>query len=504
MKSNNLFIILVLFLSAFSLRTFNLERGFFGDESITLSSVSKDLSKIIPSLVKNDMNPPLTSLLLSLWVKINSSEVFIRFYFILFGLGALLIIYLIAIESVGKKVALLALFLGAISPMLISLSQFIRNYIDSAFWMLLSTYFLLLIVKNKGNRLAWFGYFLATLLSIYTFYFSLILVFCQSLYVFIFMYKEKSTIKRWLLIQCCIFLAFIPWIKYLILQFSNSGSSIKLHWEKIGLKVAGINIGIYARNVASLFGMDHYFMVYPEGIKRHFSFLALLAISGLILAGLGFFLFFSLKWLKSEFKNDRKMIWFLPFFSLVPLLISWLGARFMGVLPNARYLAAPHAISVILISYFFYAIIKRHRKFGLILLGSLILLFGLRIPASLTPIYEGNKALDFLRANLREGDGIVMVDRLPGRENLNIPSLNIEKNLYRRDPATSEYYALPEADTNKIKDQISGFNRLWFIRCYGNTEIFGGNRIVYDFLKSCGRTESSSKEFNNIKVILME
>jgi hypothetical protein len=318
------------------------------------------------------------------------------------------------------------------------------------------------------------------------------------------MFKEKTAIKRWFLVQFCILLAFIPWLKYLILQFSNSGSSIKLHWEKIGLKVAGIDIGIYARNVSSLFGMDHYFMVYPEGIKSHFSLLVLLSIAVLIMAGSGIFLFFTLKWLKSELKNNWKIICFLPFFSLMPLLVSWLGARFIGALPNARYLAAPHAIFIVLISYFFYAIIKRYRKSGLILLGSLIFLYGLRIPASLTPIYEGNKVLEFLRVNLREGDCIVMVDRLPGRENLNIPSFNIEKNLYKRNPVTSEYYALPEADTNEIKDRINGFNRLWFIRCYGNTEIFGGNRIAYDFLKSCGRTESKSKEFNNIKVILME
>lgn len=504
MKNKTHLIILALFLLAISLRVFNLERGFFGDESITMSSASKQLTDIIPSLVKNDANPPLTSLLLHLWMKISSNEIFIRFYFIIFGMGALLMIYLIARECLNDKIALLALFLGAISPMLISLSQFIRNYIDSAFWMLLSNYFLLSIIKNKDEKLAWYGYFLSAVLSIYTFYFSFILIFCQSIYMFIFNFKEKILLKKWVFAQCCVFILFIPWVKNFVLQSSNKNSSISLHWEKIGFKIAGFDLGIYSRNISSLFGMDYFFMVYPEGIRNHFSLPVLMLMFILAAAALSLFLLFSIKWLRREFRIDPKISWFLPFFALMPVAISWATAKITNIMPNARYLAAAHGIFIILIAYFLYNLIVRYKKTGLILLGSFVFLYSARIPMAVTPMYEGKRTLEYLRRNIKDGDCTLMVDRLPGRENLGIPYFNIQNDLFKMDPLTSGYYILPESDTDKASEQLKGFKRIWFIRCYGNTEIFGGNKIVYDFLRRCGRKEISAKEFNNIRVVLME
>ncbi len=504
MKNKTHLIVLALLFLAFFLRLFNLERGFFGDEAITMSSAAQQFTNIIPSLVKNDANPPLTSLLLHLWMKINNNEIFIRFYFIIFGIGALLIIYLIARECINERVALLALFLGAISPILISLSQFIRNYIDSAFWMLLSNYFFLLIIKGRRNTKGWMGYFISSLLSIYTFYFSSILIFCQSIYALFFMFKDRIFLKRLVVVNGCILLFFLPWVKNLVLQFSNKNSSISLHWEKIGFKIAGFDLGIYSRNISSLFGMDYFFMVYPEGIRNHFSSPVLILMFILAAAGLFLFLLFSIKWLKREFRVAPKIAWFLPFFSLLPVVFSWAAAKILKTLPNARYLAAVHGIFIIMIAYFLHNVIARYKKTGLLLLCFLGVLYSTRIPMAVTPIYEGKRALEYLRRNITDGDCTVMADRLPGRENLGIPYLSIQNNLFTRDPLTSGYYILPESDTDKVREQLKGFRRIWFIRCYGNTEIFGGNKIVYDFLRRCGRKEISSKEFNNIRVVLME
>lgn len=506
MKIKNCAVIILFFFVAVWLRSLNLARGFFGDEAITLMSASQSTGNIIPTLVKHDVYPPLTSFLLHFWMQISNSEVFLRYYFILFGIGVLWLVYLIAGEWLPKKngVALLALFLAAISPLQISLSQFFRNYIDSAFWMLLSTYFLILIVKDKEGFPVWIGYFASSVLSIYTFYFSLILVFCQSIYVFIFKLKDKTVIKRILIAQGCTIILFLPWIKYFILQLSNKTSSKLLHWERFGFKFAGLDLGIYARNIAALFGMDYFFMVYPEGIRNHFGGTTLLMVYILALAIFCFFLFFCLKWLKEAFKDDKKLMWFIPFFSLMPLLISWISAKAMGTLPNARYLAMPHAIFLILVAHFIYTLCLRNKKLGVFFLTCLFFLYCIRIPMAVSAIYEGKNALDYLRSNIRGDDCTLMVDRLPGRENLGIPYLSIANDIFERDPATSEYRFIYNDNTVKLKDELKKFKRIWFIRCYGNTEIFAGNKITYDFLKSCGRKESAAKEFNNIKIILME
>jgi hypothetical protein len=323
--------------------------------------------------------------------------------------------------------------------------------------MLLSTYFFLLIIKGKGNRMAWFGYFISSLLSIYAFYFSGILIFCQSIYALAFMIKDRIFFKRLAAAQGCVFLLFLPWVKNLVSQFSHKNSSISLHWEKVGFKIAGFDLGIYARNISSLFGMDYFFMVYPEGIKNHFSLPVLMLMFILAAAALFLFLLFSIKWLRREFRFDPKIAWFLPFFSLMPVVFSWAIAKILKTLPNARYLAAPHAVFLILVAYFFYNLIARYKKTGLTLLVFFIFLYGVRMPMAVTAIYEGNKALEYLSRNIKDGDCTVMVERLPGRENLGIPYFSIHDNLLKRDPLTSGYYILPESDTDKVREQLKGF-----------------------------------------------
>lgn len=506
MKNKTILIIFGFLVLGLFLRSLGLERGFFGDEAITLLSASSKLPDIIPNLIKFDGYPPLTAFLLHFWMRINQNEIFIRYYFILFGVGALFMLYLIAMEyfNRNKPVLLSALFLGAISPLLISLSQYIRSYIDSAFWMLLSVYLFLLIVRNKANKWVWLGYALSGLLSIYTFYFSFIMIFSQFIYMFIFKFKEPGLIKKWLLSQVAVALLFMPWAPYFLRQIFNEKSSSFLHWENFGFKIAGLDLGRYMRNIASLFGFDYLFMVYLEGVKKHFGLPLLFIMAGLAFFSLFFILFYSLKFLRKEFKGSQEEVWFLPFFSLGPIVICWFTFKVTKILPDARYLAAPHAIFLVLLSYFFCTLIYRHKKAGIVLFSSLIFLYILRLPVAVSPVLEVNKALEYLREYGKEGDCVVLPDRLPGIEKLPMPYFNIDKYLYTMDPATSKYFLLPENNWKEIKNSLRPFKRIWLIRFYGNTEIFGGNKIIYDFLKRCGRKEISAREFNGLRLILME
>lgn len=491
---------------AIALRCVGLNRGFFGDEAVTLMSVSAKLPEIIPSLVKYDSHPPLTAILLHLWMQISDNEIFIRYYFILFGIGLLFLLYLIAKEYSGgnKNLALLVLFLGSISPMLISISQFVRNYIDSAFWILLSSYFFLLIIKDKSNKWVWLGYLISSIFSVYSFYFSFCVLLCQVIYIFIFYRNKQALIRKFAICQIAVFLVFLPWLPNLIRQFSNAGSSITHHWERFGFKFSGLDIGIYIRNIFSLFGADQYFMVYPQGIKEHFGMplIILMVIIPAILLLL--FLIYIVKYLNREFQGDRRFTWVLLFLSLAPVVLSWIISKILKTAPSTRYIAAQHAVFLIIIAYFFQALVQRHKKTGRLLFGLFVVFYLLRIPMAVAPLYDGKKVLDYLRGNLREGDCTVMVDRLPGRDGLSIPALNIENDLFFLDRSKSEYRYLPQKSRAKIKETLMPFKRIWFIRCYGNTEIFGGNSLVYNFLITCGKKEAFSKEFHNIKLILME
>lgn len=506
MRNNTPIIIFGIVVLAIALRSVGLNRGFFGDEAITLMSASAKLPDIIPSLVKYDSHPPLTAILLHLWMQISYNEIFIRYYFILFGIGMLFLLYLIAKEYSGgnKNLALLVLFLGSISPMLISISQFVRNYIDSAFWIILSNYFFLLIIKDKSNKWVWLGYLISSIFSVYSFYFSFNVLLCQFIFMLIFCRRKQDLIRNLTICQIVVFLVFLPWLPNLIRQFSNTGSSITHHWERFGFKFGGLDIGIYIRNIYSLFGADQYFMVYPEGIKKQFGMplLILMGIASVILVA--FFLIYTLRHLNREFQGKSRFTWVLLFLSLVPVVLSWIISKILKTAPSTRYIAAQHAIFLIIIAYFFHALIYRYKKTGRLLFGLFVVFYLLRIPMAVAPLYDGKKVLDYLRRNLREGDCTVMVDRLPGREGLTTPALNIENDLFFLDRSKSEYRYLPQSSRARIKETLISFKRIWFIRCYGNTEIFGGNSLVYNFLITCGKKETFSKEFHNIKLILME
>lgn len=502
-KGKNIIIFLLLISLAIILRSLNLERGFFGDEAVTLLSASANFDDVVPNLIKYDAHPPLTSILLNFWMNISREEIFIRYYFILFGVGVLFLIYITAYEyaNCNNSFALFVLFLSAISPMLISMSQFIRNYIDSAFWLLLSNYFLLLIIRRKDRMGIWAGYFISTLLSVYAFYFSVFIIFSQCIYVFIYRFKQKDLLKKWILCQGGVVLLFLPWLPSACNQLSNAHSSRTIDWSKFGFKLAGLDLGVYARNISALFGFDHFFMVYPEGIRAHFGLAPLLFIVVSAFFGLILLILFTLKWLKKEFAQDCASVWFLPCLSILPVLLTWLSAKFTKSLPNARYLLAPHAIFLILVSYCFWQLLCHYRKIGIILLSLFILTYALRVPAAITPLYEGKKVLAYLEKEAIPGDCIIMVDSLPGRAKLRIPAFNIEDYLGKLIPDQGRVSS--DADLIKIREIIRPFKRIWFIRCYGNSEIFGLNQRAYDSLVFSGSNQISSSEYNNIKLILM-
>lgn len=494
----------VLILTGLILRSFFLSRGFYGDEAITLLSVSGSFTDIIPSLVEFDSHPPLTSFLLYFWMNLSDNEIFIRYYFILFGIGLLLIIYLLAREYYSnRKIALLAVLIAALSPLLVSLSQYVRNYIDSAFWMVSSVYFFLLIMRGKGSRRVWLGYLAVNIFSLYTFYFSMVMILCQVFYVLIFKLRQKELMRKWIFSMALTALLFLPWAPFFLKQALNTGSSKYLPWGGFGFKAFGLNLGIYARNIASLFGMDYGFLVYPQGIINRFGKGTLLFMVAAAFSALIVLLIYTLRRLKIRFSARSEEAWFLIFFSVLPLLVSWVAVKFTKSMPNSKYLAAPFCVFAVFLAFFFYSLIKERRKTGIFLLILFLAFSWARLPAAVTPEYEAKNAIAYIREDARYGDCILMGGKLVGGEVLSLPLIETGDYIYESDQKTGRYVISPGRKQEIIKEKLSAFDRVWFIRCYGNAEIFGGNALVYDFLRAYGWNEASKRKFNNLEVILM-
>lgn len=186
-----------------------LVQSFWRDEafSYVLSKQS-----IIDILIKtaHDFNPPLYYLLLHGWMKFfGNSEIVLRLPSVIFFVITLygLYVYMEKIFKIPMGKIFLYLILASLNPMLLSYAFEARMYSMFACFSLLSTYFFLR--KNKK------GYFVATLLGLYTHYFMLLVVGGHVLYLFLTS-KRKHAIQE-IKTYVPAILLFIPWVLFVFL-----------------------------------------------------------------------------------------------------------------------------------------------------------------------------------------------------------------------------------------------------------------------------------------------
>ena len=491
----SLLILFILLSFALFLRTFNLNREFSGDETILIGISQLKLEEIIPTLKQKDVYPPLTYLLVHHLMQFNSSTTWIRLYFVLFGLGTCLLIYLITKEYLNKKLARFALLLAVFSPLLIFASQYVRSYIDSTFWMLLTSLFMLKIIKAQDKLVNWAGYIISAALSLYTFYFSALLIFTQSIFVTIFKYKDKKLILKWYISLFIVGLMFLPWLFSAIAQFNNA-SSIDFDWYSKGFNFGALRFGMYTRNLFSLIGFDPYFMIFPGGITAHFNKLFLAIGVSLCFCLFIIFLYTCFNYLQDKFFGNKVMVWYPFFLIFVPVIISWVCSGLFNTLPNARYLVTFHAFFLILITVFIHRIWKKRPSFGIILSFLIFSIFLFRITYSVSSEFDTRGAISFLKENLIEQDCVVCVKSCPPKnEIINLIQLGDYLEL-KEDGSSFKFKS--EKDWEAAKLSLSPFRRVWFYRIYSNVEIFGGNQVVDNLLKEQGYNPVNITKFKNI------
>ena len=491
-----LFLILFLGLSLF-LRTLNLNKGISGDEGI-LSDIAKlDLNQMFEVIKQIDVYPPVSHILVHHWMFFSQSEVWIRMYFVLFGMGVCVLIYLIGKEYINERFGILALAISAFSPLLIFTSQFIRSYGDSAFWMLLSTFYLLKIIKGKDSGIVWAFYLLSIIVSLYTFYFSVFIIFAQFLLLIIFKRRERKVLLRSIFVYFLAGLAFLPWLPIAVKQLTCT--PIFNNWANKGFHVARLPLGIWTRNIFSLFGFDPYFMIFQGGIIKHFSKSLLMGMVILTVIGLIFFMYYILKYLKKLFPRDKTLMWFFIFLIFIPLVLSWVCGEILNFRLNAKYLVILHIFFIVLVSVFVYGLWLNKSTRALLALIAILGIFVYRIPMALLPVYDVKEAIAFLRENLKKEDCILCTVPYLTKE-LNGAVLRLDTYV-RLDESRSNYIFKSEQAKKDIQNKIKSFDRIWFYRIAGNFEVFGANRLFDEWLKSEGYSISKRAAFRNIDII---
>ncbi len=222
--------IIAILILALVLRLINLNQSLWLDEAVQAVTAKASLGSIFQEIT-GDFHPPLFHFLLHYWVKIfGVSEISLRMPSVLFGVGAVYLIYLLGQTLGSKKWGLTSALLLATAPFHIYYSQEARMYSAVTFFTLGSMYFFLKILKSEkspGREGA--AYFLFTLLALYTDYFAFLILPVQAIFLIL---KKKY---RFFIFYLLFFIFYLPWLPMLGTQLSvgRSATQILPGWGKL-------------------------------------------------------------------------------------------------------------------------------------------------------------------------------------------------------------------------------------------------------------------------------
>lgn len=136
--------ILPILLFGLVLRIISLNQSLWLDEATTALISKMSLGDIFTKFLPGDFHPPFYYILMKGWVSLfGSSEISLRIPSVMFGLGLVFFVYLIAKKLFDKKTATVSSLLAATSGLLIYYSQEARMYMLAAFLVAAVFYFFL-------------------------------------------------------------------------------------------------------------------------------------------------------------------------------------------------------------------------------------------------------------------------------------------------------------------------------------------------------------------------
>ncbi len=318
------------------LRLVVINQSLWLDEAIG-ALVVRDLSvkEIFTSFLPVDNHPPLYYLMLKLWTAVfGYTELSIRFPSVIFGVGTIFIIYLIASRILNnRKLGIVISLLLATSQFHIYYSQEARMYSMAAFFTVLSIFCFMKLIAKYDKPVYWIIFSMAVTMMIATDYMPLFLIPVFFIYA-VFKNRER---KWWFKL----FMSFLPvfilgfiWLP--VLEKQASGGAWLLKTVPTWKSVAG------GANIKQLVLVWTKFTLGRISLTNRIYYYLIVIVSSIPFA------FIFLKSIKSLKKNLLIFLWL-----MLPLAVSFFVSylfpvfiyfRFLYVIP-AFYMAAGLGIS---------------------------------------------------------------------------------------------------------------------------------------------------------------
>ncbi len=373
-----------LILLALALRLYRLDaQDVWGDEAFSIFLSQQPLNVVVAGA--SDTHPPFYPFLLFLWLDLAGASAFAtRTLSALIGTLIVPLIFVLAKRATAPpRVGQLAAFLATISPLLIYYSQETRMYELVAMLALASTYLAARFVQVQSARKS-SAYWLCTALAIYTHYSAFFVVAAQNLFALVMLRRHRAALWRWIALQITLGLAYLPWI-FAQTAFLQSKASARFdEWGWRGIEL--------------VFGKT--FLAFGMGLTAEAP-LAQLAASLFLLIAL---------WGTLVCARHTRALLFLLYL-VVPLVIAYLVNPIMPFFFE-RYVLVALPAFLILVAFGLDDLLQRNRRFGLGILGMLIVFNAY----SLGEYYYNDayakgkygKMMAYIAAHARSGDALVL------------------------------------------------------------------------------------------------
>jgi uncharacterized membrane protein len=232
-KRSSTLLLGVVLLAALGLRLFHFQqRVLWFDEANSLLIAKASPSRIIDAVL-DDTHSPFYYLVLHYWQHVVGGEMGARLLSVFAGVATVAVVYSLGCLLAGRGAGLLGAALMGACPLHVWYSQEIRMYALQTLLVGLSFLFMALALRRERGAF-WVGYAICTALSLYAQYVTLFVVIGQNIFVAIYYWKDRRTMRHWLLAQCAWALLFAPWLPGFVTQTRIAvGSSwsppLKLH-----------------------------------------------------------------------------------------------------------------------------------------------------------------------------------------------------------------------------------------------------------------------------------
>ena len=182
------------------------------DEIFSINVSSRPLKEMNQYLVKDFVQPPLHYYILHFWFKIVGIGVYqSRLLSAFLGTLAIVASYLLANYLFGRRTAVIAALLMAVSQLGVMYSQEARPYAQLLFLLPCCAY-LFLVALRTGRARPWWAFVCTATLVVYTHYYGFFAV--AAFLLFAFLYRERYPVpfSRWIGGLLLALVLYLPWL----------------------------------------------------------------------------------------------------------------------------------------------------------------------------------------------------------------------------------------------------------------------------------------------------